>query len=149
MGFLLFGAASRSSFSFSFSSSRSSDTHHISDISDTQYSPMPHLGHTILITHATSRTQYSSMPHLGHTSHLGHLGHTGRARSVNATLRKTLNATKRTLQRARSDAARSLGVRAPPDSPEDSNATKRTPKGSVGCRARSWGARPAGLSGRL
>ena len=49
------------------------------------------------------------------------------------TLRKTLNATKRTLQRARSDAARALcappdspedaaralGVRAPPDSPED------------------------------
>ena len=38
------------------------------------------------------------------------------------TLRKTLNATKRTLQRTRSDAARALGVRAPP--PEGSDAAR-------------------------
>ena len=37
-----------------------------------------------------------------------------RARSDAA---RALNATKRTLQRAGSDAARALGVRAPPDSP--------------------------------
>ena len=69
------------------------------------------------------------------------------------TLEKTLNATKRTLQKGSVGCrARALGVRAPPDSLRKTlNATKRAPSRGLGRmpRARSWGARPAGLSGRL
>ena len=60
------------------------------------------------------------------------------------TLRKTLNATKRTLARARSDAARALGVRGIRPSPLEGafSGVQSLPESLAG-RARSWGARRA------
>ena len=94
-------------------------THHISDISDTQYSPMPHLGHTSRTLRKThhisdiSDTQYSPMPHLGHTSRT--LRKTHHISDISDTQYSPMPHPKGSVGcHARS------GVRASPDSPEDS-----------------------------